>query len=220
MNIFKKIASGCESLVTKAVVQVKVGKFIADLKERDFQRRSGMEQMVGQVEDSTGTIGEVIDSLFATFGDGYKGLNNTVTLAICEQEDAIVNFVSNNSSALVKIGQAFTSLNTDINKQSVMSIASHLKESVHLYLEEEFKPKMEEDFTKEVEPKLKETGKIWGLEMKYYRMDIVDGDAVTTQANKAEYEAHKAEYLKANGKWDEEVTMFTTRQTTCIHPKK
>jgi len=226
MNIFTKLsslASGASdkltTLVTRKVVETKVKKVIADLKVRDTEQKEAVTYGQDLVDESTGTLGDVVDSLFSIWGKGYNGLNNTALISVCEQEEAITNLVANNADALVSIGTAFTKLNTDINKQSVMSIVMNIKEACQDYLTEEYKPECKEEFETNINPKLKDTGMLWGMKEKWYLMDVSEKDAQQIKVTEEEYNEFKVNYKALHGKWDESTSMFVTRQTSCIKPK-
>jgi len=230
MNIFQRIASTISatsteltSLVTRAIVERRIKSEISTLKQYYYAQRDGINVMNDQVEASTGYVGEIIDSAFGLWAKGMNGATNTALLTVCENEEAIINLISNNAPALVKIGQGIKSLNTDINKKSALSLFTALQDDFKDYRDGEFKDLAEEIMSTEINPATKATGEVWGMEDKWYLMDLNDADEPETtliRVTEEEYDTFKKAYKKEFKKWDEVSSMFTTKQTSCIHPRE
>jgi len=231
MNIFTKISSAIVSgsntltnLITRTVVEQRVKSEIAQLKKYYYTQRDTVNGMGEQVESSTGYVGEIIDSAFGLWAKGMNGATNTALLTVCENEEAIVNLISNNAPALVKIGQGLKSLNTDINKKSALSLFTALQDDFKDYRDGEFKDLKEDVMSTEIMPATKATGEVWGMEDKWYLMDLnLDADEPETtliRVTEEEYDTFKKAYKKEFKKWDEVSSMFTTKQTSCIHPRE
>jgi hypothetical protein len=172
-SINAKIKSA-ETALTRAIVERKVKAQIGELKKYYYSLRDNTNEADEKIQESTGIAGELIDDIFSVWAEGFKGLTNTVLLTVCENEEAIVNLVSNNAPALNQLSKTLKTLNTDINKQSILGLLTSIKEDGQDYLKGEYTDVMDEAGEKSIQPNVKAMGELWGKTKKF--TILVDGE--------------------------------------------
>lgn len=218
MSWIKDLYAQTETLATKQVIKSRIQNVIKAIKAKNDKEEKLVNSAEIRVENSTEIMGEIVDKLFKTWGIGYKGLNNVFLKTVTDNEEAIVNFVANNSEAIMSLSRSIKLLTSDINKQSAMSIFESLKEDAVDYVEEFKKTTVKKAMDDSINPRTVELGKVWGKEKKWLLMDMTDSTNDVIEVTENEYNTFSKAYLKQHSKWDESRSLFVTRQTSCITP--